>query len=96
MLEALVLPGLVMKPVAVLAYFGPKLRSVREVEEGAYREALFDAIRRHLRPKDRQEVRAVLDRAKGPEAMIRAIDDWRYRGGKRDADGHPLDEGEFP
>ena len=95
-LEALMLPGLLMKPVAVLRYYGPELRSVRAVEEAAFREMLFEAIKRHLRPKDRQEVRALLDKAQGPEAMIRAIDHWRYFGGKRDRDGHPLDEDAFP
>jgi len=95
-LEALVLPGLLFKPLAMLRYFGPRLVAARQEEAGAFRELIFDRIRRHVKPKDRPQLRALLDKARSPEEMIRAIDWWRYHGGARDADGHPLDEDETP
>lgn len=95
-LEALVLPGVLFKPWAVARYFGPQLVGVQEVEADAFRALLFDRIRRHVKPKERPQLRALLDKARTPEEMIRAVDWWRYNGGARDADGHPLDEGEAP
>lgn len=95
-LESLVLPGILFKPIAMLRYFGPKIAGGRKEEADAFRDLIFDRIRRHLKPKDRRELRGLLDKAATPEGMIRAIDWWRYNGGRRDADGHPLDEGEEP
>ena len=95
-LEALVLPGVLFKPWAVAQYFGPELVGVQEADADAFRALLFDRIRRHVKPKERPQLSAAMDKARSPEEMIRAVDWWRYNGGKRDADGHPLDEDETP
>lgn len=90
--EALILPSLVLKLLARFLYFGPNLVTARKTEGAEFRELLFGSITRHVRPKDRPQIKSLLDEAKTFEEMIKAIDWWRYYGGKRDEDGHPIDE----
>lgn len=90
-LEALVLPGLMAKPVALLRYFGPELVAVRQVDPDAFRDLVVRSLGRHVKAGEMAELEPMLARAVTFEAMIRAVDDWRHNGGARDADGHPLD-----
>jgi hypothetical protein len=88
--ELLLVPALIAKLLARFLYFGPNLVTARNVEPAEFRELLFKSITRHVRPKDSPQLRTLLDDARTFEEMIRAIDWWRYYGGKRDDDGHRI------
>jgi hypothetical protein len=92
--EFLIIPALVAKLLAGFLYFGPNLVTSRKVEADEFRDLLFKSISRHVRPKDRLQLKSLLEEASTFEEMIKAIDWWRYYGGKRDEDGHPIEEGE--
>jgi hypothetical protein len=93
-LEVLILPALFAKLLSRYIYFGPKLVAAKNVNEAEFRELLLSSLKPHVRPKARPQIALLLSEARTYEDMIKAIDWWRYYGGKRDEDGHPIEEGE--
>jgi hypothetical protein len=92
LLEALIVPSLMMKALASVVYFGPSLTTSKKVDISEYRDLIMTHLTRHTRPKERPQLRSLLDKASTYKEVIEAIDWWRFHGGERDEDGHLIRE----
>lgn len=88
LLESLIVPSLLMKALASVVYFGPNLILAQKVDTSEYRDLIMEHLKRHTRPKERSQLRSLLDKASTYKEMIDAVDWWRFHGGERDEDGH--------
>lgn len=91
-LEILIVPALLAKLAAYFFYYGPNLVTSRKVNPDEFKALILENLARHTQPKQQLELKAVLEKADSYEKVIRAIDWWRFHGGKRDEDGHPIEE----
>lgn len=92
LLEALILPGLLFKIVAYLVYYGPDVLPGEQLELGEFRRRIIERLQVYEKGRDARQVRMVLNRATSYSEAIKAIDWYRLFGGRRDPDGHLLDE----
>jgi enoyl-[acyl-carrier protein] reductase I len=78
-----------MKLVEMVRYFGPRLTECAQEDLPAYKRRLLEAIA-VFGDKDFAQLRDLVDKANDYTAVIEAVDLWRYCGGRRDQDGHPI------
>lgn len=88
-LEALILPPLLSKLAECYTYFGPKLTSSESVSLKQFKKEIIDSMRPFEKSDFRQLV-SLTDEAANYTAVLEEIDWFRYHGGKRDNDGHPI------
>jgi hypothetical protein len=90
--ELLIIPSLLAKAVAYVSYYGPDVKTARSVNLPIYKEEVLQQLSKHIKPKNRAELKSRISGASSFEEVIKAIDWWRYHGGKRDEDGHPIED----
>lgn len=88
-LDSLILPGLVSKLFEALAYYGPALMTGEKVDIEEFKHRLLASIERYG-SKDLDQLSSLVSKATDFVAVLEAVDWWRYNGGTRDEDGHPI------
>jgi hypothetical protein len=90
--ELLIIPSFFVKMLAYIAYYGPNVRTVESIDLASYKQEILTRYPRELKPEERMELTSLFNRANTFEEVIKAYDWWRLHGGKRDEDGHPLED----
>lgn len=88
-LDYLVLPGLLSKLLEAVFYFGPKLTSGEKLDLQSYKEAIIERVER-FEKSDQPQLRLIIADKKDFASVIEGLDWWRFHGGQRDEDGHPV------
>lgn len=91
-LEVLILPGLLFKVVGYFVYYGPNLLSGEQLDVPEFRKRIFERMQVYEKGRDARQLRKTLDRASSYQEVIKAVDWYRFYGGRRDDDGHLLEE----
>ena len=88
-LDNLLVPGFLSKLLEVFVYFGPELLSREKVLLAEFKARLLLAIEAHG-SEDVDQLRQVLSDKTSFQDVLEGVDWWRYCGGRRDRDGHPI------
>ena len=88
-LDAMLIPGLLFKLIETQVYFGPKLGDGRHACLPDFIDGLIDRIEKFERAKQ-PELQELLSESHSYTDAIEIVDKWRYFGGRRDLDGHPI------
>ncbi len=88
-LDNLLVPGFLSKLIELFLYFGPELVSREKLLPAEFKSRLLSAIEAHG-SEDVDELRQVLVGRTGFQDILEGVDWWRYCGGRRDRDGHPV------
>jgi hypothetical protein len=91
-LEAFIIPSLIAKVMARFVCFGPTPLTSRKLDLNQYRESLMKSMRSHTSARERLQLEALLQSADTYKKILASVDWWRFHGGKRDEDGHPVED----
>lgn len=95
-LEALVLPGPLFKIIAHFTYYGPDIQPGEVLDLARFQEMIFKRMQVYEKGRDAKQLRELIGRATSYAEVIDAINWYRFYGGRRDKDGHLLDENGDP
>lgn len=91
LLETLIIPPIITKILERIYYFGPNITSRELLPVEVFKEEIISAVASR-KAKDGPELRRALSREVTYDGVLKAVDHWRYYGGKRDKDGHLLED----
>ena len=94
LLEALILPGPLFKITSCFVYYGPDVLPGEQLELNEFRARILERMLVYEKGRDARQLERALGKAASYLDVIKAIDWYRFYGGRRDADGHPLNEPE--
>ena len=89
-LDNLILPGLLIRALHVFWYFGPRLIRSEHVDVPEFKLQASSAIEAY-EDEEIPQLRGILSRKANYKSVIEGVDWWRYNGGNRDDDGHPVE-----
>ncbi|WP_284176667.1 hypothetical protein [Frigidibacter sp. SD6-1] len=92
-LEPILIPAMLSKIQQHFFYFGPHLVGTRRVPIEEYKRQVLASIRQLGMGRRSEQLSRAIDDAPDARGVIEAVDRWRYHGGLRDADGHPIRNG---
>jgi hypothetical protein len=92
LLENLIVPGPVFKLVSCFVYYGPALLPGEQLGLPDFRARILERMLVYEKGRDARQLKRALEKASSYPEVIAAIDWYRFHGGRRDADGHLLDE----
>lgn len=89
LLEALILPSILIKILEFVVYFGPDLKSARKMELDEFKTGIVDAVASFERHEVIQ-LESMLSEKGDYISAIESVDWFRYFGGHRDELGLPV------
>jgi hypothetical protein len=88
-LDSLLIPGILSKLFERVGYFGPALTGEEHVDVEEFKIRVVASIEKYG-SKDLTQLKSLLSQKTDFISILEAVDWWRYHGGKRDEDGHPV------
>lgn len=88
-LDALIIPGLLFKLLAMFTYLGPNLIEVENVDPEEFKHRIVSKVMNYG-SKDINQLVEILSTKTDYQSILKGVDWWRYHGGRRDEDGHPI------
>jgi len=88
-LDNLIIPGLFFRGLGFFVYFGPKLVSSERLDLEEFEAEILTVVRGFQDPGFEELKKSVLS-STDFRSVIEGVDWYRFHGGDRDEDGHPI------
>jgi hypothetical protein len=95
-LEALILPGALFYLSQLLVYYGPDVKDETLLDLDDFKARLLAVWSKGSMKSEREELAGIVKSAKDYRMAIERVNHWRYFGGRRDEDGHPIEDADQP